>query len=53
MNAKQKAAKKEAQARQPMNKARAVELFAELMGYDLSAINNMPRNWKQAIERLQ
>ena len=52
MNAKQAAAKKEAQARQPHNKARAIELFAEVMGYDLDAISDMPRNWKQAIARL-
>jgi len=52
MNAKQISAKTEAQARQPHNKARAIELFAELMGYDLDAISNMPRNWKQAIARL-
>ena len=50
MNAKQAAAKKEAQARQPHNKERAIKLFALLMGYD--AISDMPRNWKQAIARL-
>lgn len=52
MNAKQISAKTEAQARQPHNKERAIELFAELMGYDLDAISDMPRNWKQAIARL-
>jgi hypothetical protein len=51
MNAKQKAAKTEAQAASS-NKERAIELFAELMGYDLAAISDMPRNWKQAIARL-